>query len=226
MVRLAHVTHYCELGKLGGRLILSGVTTVDLLRHGEPVGGRKYRGQLDDALSEKGWRQMWDAVGDHSPWQQIVASPLLRCQAFATELARKHGLPLQLDERFKEVGFGVWEGQTADSLRAQDADIIRRFKRDPIAHRPAGAEDLNHFFLRVQAAWKDLLTRYAGQNVLLICHAGVIRMLLAHTLEMPLRNAYRIDVPSAALTRIQIADGDSDGPGSAAHQLLFHHGRL
>ena len=34
------------------------VTRIDLIRHGEPVGGRRYRGQIDDPLSEKGWKQM------------------------------------------------------------------------------------------------------------------------------------------------------------------------
>ena len=33
-------------------------TTIDLIRHGEPVGGSKYRGQTDDPLSEKGWAQI------------------------------------------------------------------------------------------------------------------------------------------------------------------------
>ena len=42
------------------------LTTIDLIRHGEPVGGRKYRGQTDDPLSEKGWEQMWKAVGDYA----------------------------------------------------------------------------------------------------------------------------------------------------------------
>jgi alpha-ribazole phosphatase/probable phosphoglycerate mutase len=29
-----------------------------MIRHGESVGGRRYRGQLDDPLRDKGWRQM------------------------------------------------------------------------------------------------------------------------------------------------------------------------
>jgi alpha-ribazole phosphatase len=53
--------------------------TLDFMRHGEPVGGRKYRGQLDDPLSEKGWEQMRAAVGEAWPWTRIVSSPLLRC---------------------------------------------------------------------------------------------------------------------------------------------------
>ena len=56
-------------------------TLIDLLRHGEPEGGRAYRGHsIDDPLSETGWQQMWAAVGYHKPWEQIVSSPLQRCQ--------------------------------------------------------------------------------------------------------------------------------------------------
>jgi broad specificity phosphatase PhoE len=55
-----------------------------LLRHGEPEGGRLYRGNLlDDPLSEKGWQQMQASVnGKH--WDFIATSPMARCQAFAS----------------------------------------------------------------------------------------------------------------------------------------------
>ena len=36
-------------------------TTIDLLRHGEPVGGRMLRGSTDHPLSETGWQQVTDA---------------------------------------------------------------------------------------------------------------------------------------------------------------------
>ena len=66
---------------------MNTLTTIDLIRHGEPVGGSKYRGQTDDPLSEKGWEQMRAAVGDHRPWEAILTSPLARCRAFAEKLA-------------------------------------------------------------------------------------------------------------------------------------------
>ena len=198
------------------------ITTVDLLRHGEPVGGRKYRGQTDDPLSEKGWQQMRDAISEHRPWQHIVSSPLVRCQAFALELARKQSLPLSFDARFMEVQFGVWEGKTAAQLCADDPHVIERFKRDPLNQRPAGAERLEDFFVRVRAAWLDLIEAHAGKHVLLVCHAGVIRMALAHALNLPLASSYRIDVPSAGLTRIKVQGVGDD----AQHQLIFHHGNL
>jgi alpha-ribazole phosphatase/probable phosphoglycerate mutase len=177
-------------------------TCIDLLRHGEPVGGRRYRGQVDDALSEKGWAQMWNAIGADPGWQQIVSSPLQRCSAFAASLAESLVLPVQLEPRFREVGFGDWEGKTRDQLDRLDPGQIARFYQDPVKHRPPGAEPLDEFTGRVQAAFNDMVGRFAGQSVLVVAHAGVIRAILAYTLDMPLSSMYRISVPNAGISRI------------------------
>ena len=194
------------------------VTTIDFIRHGEPVGGRKYRGQIDDPLSEKGWAQMRNAVGDHKPWSRIVSSPLSRCRAFAEELSGRHGLPLHFEDRLKEVGFGVWEGKTAAQLNEEDPLQLPRFKADPENSRPHGAEPLHDFYIRVAAGVDSLLEKHAGEHILVVCHAGVIRMALAHGLQIPLVNAYRIDVPSAGVTRMTYE-------GQPFHAVLRFHGR-
>lgn len=177
-------------------------TTIDFMRHGEPVGGRRYRGQIDDPLSDKGWAQMRTSVGEHRPWSRIVSSPLLRCRAFAEELSVRHQLPLAYDDRLKEVGFGAWEGKSAAELNEEDPMQLPRFKADPIQARPAGAEPLEVFYGRVAGGVESLLQSFPGEHLLVICHAGVIRMVLAHGLNIPLANAYRIEVPTAGLTRI------------------------
>lgn len=189
-------------------------TTLDLMRHGEPVGGRKYRGQIDDPLSEKGWAQMRAAVGDASPWTRIVSSPLARCLAFAETLAERHGLPLAFDERLKEVGFGSWEGKSAAEIEAEAPGTLARFKADPLNARPAGAEPLADFHARVAAALADLLAQHDGEHLLLVGHAGVMRMALAWALHIPLEHAYRIEVATASLTRLRFDDGRAS--------LIFH----
>ena len=197
-------------------------TTLDLIRHGEPVGGRRYRGQTDDPLSEKGWAQMWAAVGDYAQWQHIVSSPLSRCQAFADALAEKRGIPLSIEARFKEVSFGTWEGHTAAQLTADHPDLLFDFKCDPLQHRPDGAEPLADFHARVMAGWQAVLDAHAGQHVLVVCHAGVIRMLLAQVLGMRLENVYRIQVGSAAISRITVEQRH----GRRLATLQFHDGVL
>lgn len=197
-------------------------TTIDLIRHGEPVGGNKYRGQIDDPLSDKGWAQMRAAVGEHRPWDAIVSSPLSRCAAFARELAARHGLPLSFDERLKEIGFGSWEGRTAAELLAEDPERLSRFWHDPITHIPPGAEPVAAFRDRIVMAWEALTEHHHGGHVLVVCHAGVIRMIVRHILETPLQHMFRLHVPNACLTRIRI-----DGRGATAlPRLIFHDGRL
>lgn len=192
-------------------------TLIDILRHGEPVGGRRYRGQIDDPLSEKGWRQMRAATAGERPWTAIVSSPLSRCRAFAEELAGQTGLPLAFDERLKEVGFGVWEGKTADELKAADPDIVFNFKRDPVAFRPEGAENLDAFHARVAAAWEAVLETHAGGHVLVVAHAGVIRMAICRVLGLEAANAYHIQVASAAIARFRI-----EHKGALRHEALLH----
>ena len=137
---------------------MTQITTIDLLRHGKPEGGRRYRGQIDDPLSPEGWREMWASVdGSAGSWQHIISSPLIRCYAFALALGHKLEVPVTRDQRLREVGFGAWEGHTADELRAQDPQIIARFYHDPVTNRPAGAEPLQEFRDRVSAALQDIL---------------------------------------------------------------------
>lgn len=197
-------------------------TLVDLMRHGEPVGGSRYRGQMDDPLSSTGWAQMRAAVGQHRPWEVILSSPLSRCLDFAQELAANAGLPLEIDERLMEIGFGVWQGKTREEITQYDPGLLQRFYRDPMTHRPEDAEGLAEFRSRVVSAWNDILNRHAGRHILIVCHAGVIRMALAHILDIPLSNLFRIKVGNASLTRIECAEQGEEFLG----QLVFHGGSL
>lgn len=187
---------------------------IDLMRHGEPVGGRRYRGQVDDPLSEKGWAQMRTAVGEAAPWTRIVSSPLARCRAFAEALAAERGLPIALEARLMEGGFGEWEGRSAAEIEAASPGALARFKVDPVGARPAGAEPLEDFHARVAAALDDLVARHPNEHLLLVGHAGVMRMALAWALHIPLEHAYRIEVASASLTRLRFDDGRAS--------LIFH----
>lgn len=197
------------------------LTHIDLLRHGEPVGGKRYRGQVDDPLSERGWEQMHAATEGLAEWQIVVSSPLSRCAAFAETLAERLQIPVQLDARLKEIGFGIWEGRTAEDIKKSDPDVLRRFWRDPVNHRPAGAEFLISFRRRVLAAWNDILNEHHGKKVLVVAHAGIIRMIVCLVLGTPVEHMFRIQVANAGLTRIRI-----EGQGQQAWaQLIFHGGR-
>lgn len=183
-------------------------TVIDLIRHGEPAGGRRYRGHgIDDPLSEKGWSQMRDAVGEYNTWNYIITSPLQRCRIFAHALGRRHGINVTVEPRFKEVGFGVWEGLTHDEVKINRAAEYQAFLKDPANHRPGGAEPLDDFIRRVGAAYEETIERYQGSHFLIVAHAGVMRVLIAKTMHAPPVGLYRIKISNGGITRIRHTEG-------------------
>jgi len=180
--------------------------TIDLLRHGEPEGGRKYRGQTDDPLTPRGWAQMWAAVGNNRPWQRIVTSPLLRCGEFADALGEEMGLTVARDARLMEVGYGRWSGLAPDELKAADPEGFAAFRADPWHNRPDDAEPMPAFTERVLTAYAEHQEAMAD-HLLVVAHAGVIRTVMAHILGMPLANLYRLHLPYAARVRLHSVDG-------------------
>jgi alpha-ribazole phosphatase len=179
-------------------------TVIDLIRHGEPVGGRCYRGHsIDDPLTEKGWHQMWDAVGKFNQWQHIITSPLQRCQAFAWSLGERNKINVDVEPRFKEVGFGSWEGLSHDDVKIGRADEYHAFLKDPVNHRPQGAEVLDDFINRVSIAYDETIERHRYKHILIVAHAGVIRAVIAKTIQAPPAGLYRIKVSNGGITRIR-----------------------
>ncbi len=192
-------------------------TFIDLLRHGEPVGGMKFRGETDDPLSESGWAQMRAAVADTRRWDVVVTSPLKRCAAFAAELAARLDLPLETEERLREIGFGAWEGLTPTQVAAAEPEALEQFWCNPAQHTPPGGESLDAFGCRVAAAWSDLLQRHGGKRILVVCHGGVIRLIVAQMLAMPFANLFRLDVPYAAACRIRVRGGGAETFSELVH---------
>ncbi len=199
------------------------ITTIDLLRHGECEGGEIFRGSTDSALTQKGKQQMLASInsrGDNPSWDNIVSSPLQRCRLIASELAETAVLPVNALHGFAEIDFGDWEGRLTSEVASEHPRQIQKFWTDPATHTPPNGESLVDFQKRVQHVWQLLLKEHRGQHTLLVSHGGVIRIILASVLQMPLRPLSFLAVPHGCLSQIKIFHhaGYDDWP-----QLIFHN---
>ncbi|MEW5838503.1 MAG: histidine phosphatase family protein [Pseudomonadota bacterium] len=178
---------------------------LDFLRHGEPVGGSRYRGDgVDDPLSPQGLAAMWLAV-EGGAWDAVVTSPLQRCHAFAVAFAAQAGLTLQTEPRLREIGLGAWEGLSHAEVKQGQAEAYAAYKRDIVQGMPQGAESVLAFVARVRAALDDLAVQYAGQRVLVVGHAVVMRAALTIALDAPPQALSRIRVDYASFLSLRRA---------------------
>lgn len=181
---------------------------LDLLRHGETTGGSGFRGSTDDALTDKGWAQMHQALSDVAGWDLLISSPLQRCRMFAEQLAAARKVPLRIEADLRELHFGEWEGRNAAEILFADEQALGRFWSDPYGYTPPAAEPLQDFATRVLACVARLSDELAGQRVLLITHGGVIRLLLAQARGLPPAQLLQVDVPHASLLGVRWDAGE------------------
>ena len=175
---------------------------VYLLRHGTHVGGRMYRGNLfDDPLTEEGWNQMKSSVADLS-FDTIATSPMKRCSEFADYISKKSKIPYSIIEDFKEVGFGDWQGKTYYQI---GEEIVERFKNDPINNPVNNAENLYDFQSRVIKNYLEILDNLNPQNkLLIIAHAGVIRVIKSYILKLPIEKMFTMNINSGSCEPFEI----------------------
>jgi len=178
-----------------------------LARHGQSVSNavRRFQGVQDVALSELGERQA-EALGQairRLPIAAVYTSPLERARRTAEIAAAGLGVPLQPVDDLRELSLGEWEGRTVEEIRALPGDPYEQWVRDPVACLPPGGEPLAEVQARVVSAMADIAAAHPnGQQVLVVCHGGVISAYLAHCLGLPLSSIWRLTLSNGSITEV------------------------
>ena len=183
---------------------MSETTMITLLRHGEVELGNVFCGSTDPALSDNGWSQMQKAIEDEESWDKVLSSPLQRCSEFAESLAAQEELEFVTDERFQEIDFGDWEGTSPQDILEEEPDTLNAWWKSPTRVIPPNGESFLDFRSRVLKAFHEISEANKGENLLLVTHAGVIRVILMHVLGMQDENLFRLNVDYASISRIRI----------------------
>jgi len=188
------------------------VLTLDLIRHGEPEGGPRYRGSLDDPLSEAGWQQLRQstqtALNANTTWDGIISSPMKRCYAFADQLSETLNIPCETNADLKELCFGDLEGMTPQQAWDQYPALLTNIWKDPEAYTTPNGEPFHDFSLRVEKALKHIIETHNKGHFLLVVHGGVIRAALNRLFSIPASTTFQIEVPYASVSRFKIVEHD------------------
>jgi alpha-ribazole phosphatase len=130
---------------------------------------------------------------------RAFSSPAARCLALAETVTAD----ITTDERLREMHFGAWENRPWNDLPpAETAPWMADF----VTLAPPGGETFGAVQLRAAAFLTEAAD--AGQSPLLVfTHGGTIRALVAHCLEIPLRNAFQLHIDFASVTKMQLQYG-------------------
>lgn len=176
-----------------------------LVRHGETEWVHKNRlaGRIPDIhLNEKGVRQA-DEVAQrlaHLPLRAVYSSPILRCQQTAAPIARSHQLQICELPAMMEVQYGQWEGRELKELAKQK--VWHTIQHFPSRFRFPEGESMIAVQFRAINALEELAQRHASEMIVVVSHADVIKLALAHYLGVHVDLFQRVAISPASVTSL------------------------
>ena len=175
-----------------------------LVRHAAAEGEGRFQGQADAQLSEEGRRQL-PALGRKLGCYKITiayASDLRRARSTAAFAARRLGVRLEIRRGLREIDFGRWQGLSWEQVLEQSPQRARLWAKRFYDRRIPGGERFAEFQKRIRRELREIAAANPAQSVLVVTHAGVIRVALASALGMPDRNLFRLAVDPCGLSVI------------------------
>lgn len=189
-------------------------TRLLLVRHGEVEAPylRVFGGRIDMGLSPRGAEQarlLAERLKSH-PLHALYASPLRRAQDTARPLAAAHGLAVTTLEDLRETDFGAWTGlrweEVSERFGLSAFDWLQHLEHGAIP----GAETGPQLRQRLRPCLDQILTSCRAQTAAVVCHGGVIRVLLALLLDLPLPRMAGFEIDYASLTVVQCGRGKAE----------------
>lgn len=182
-----------------------------IVRHGRTAFNAtgRLQGRTDNPLDEFGQDQarrvashLRGALGDET---LIVCSPLLRARQTAGAIAEVVGLEIEIDDRWIEIDYGVFEGVPQVDVPAH---IWSQWRSDP-CFAPDAGESLASVQKRVAAACEDLVGRLDGRTAVIVTHVSPIKSSIAWALGTDVGIGWRTQLDTASVSRIALT---SRGP--------------
>lgn len=188
------------------------MTEIVFVRHGATSwSGRRYCGRSDpplDATGKAAVASLADALASTLTRDVLlVTSPALRARQTAAALARAIGVEdVEVDDRWREVDFGIAEGRTFEELTELEPDIARSLARGATDIDWPGGESAAGLAGRIDAAWAALIAR--GRPAVVVSHAGALRHAVALARSLP-PHAVDLLEPATAV-RVKVASNGRD----------------
>lgn len=183
-----------------------------LIRHGQnDTLGKKLAGRLPGVhLNQAGQDQAERLALELSsfPIKAIYASPLERARETAQPIAQAHNQPIQTLPALLEIDFGSWEGQGFDELKQESGWKI--VHEQPSAFIFPGGEGFPDAQERAVQSLVSLSRQYSEKDlVVCVTHSDVIRLVVAHFLDLPLDNFQKIRIAPASLTVLYLNENQA-----------------
>lgn len=133
----------------------------------------------------------------------VYASPLQRAHQTAEFIAKSHQLKVETDANLRECSVGRWEGLDWETIRTKDTEAHDHFFADPATNPHPGGESYSDVLNRAEPTLKQLAKRHQGENIVVVAHNMLNRVILTPLLGLSLRMARQVKQANCCINVIE-----------------------
>lgn len=173
-----------------GRLIL--------LRHGETEANvnKKFCGHTETPLLHP----PFGGINTKIKTDYLYCSPLSRCTDYIKYFEYK---TLQLDDKLKEINFGLWENMTFSEIEDCSPYETTAYINAPVSYQFPNGESFDDIILRVSSFYKNIEKELkTDKDVTIISHAGAIKAFIIIALKLDKNFFLKIKIENERFTTI------------------------
>ncbi|MFA6137803.1 MAG: histidine phosphatase family protein [Sulfurimonas sp.] len=170
---------------------------ITLIRHAEvdEAYHKRYNGHLDIGLSKAGYEQA-KKLAEHFydlKFDKVFCSDLIRVKESIKNFSQaKNAI---CTNKLREKSWGRHEGLSFDEIVARDGIVYKDFLQWINA---LDGEDYESYLNRVKEFFLEYLPSLKKESILVVTHAGVIRVFMCLVLNLSLEEAFNISLPYAS----------------------------
>jgi alpha-ribazole phosphatase len=187
-------------------------TRIYLIRHGQVAGfdQPRYNGQADVELTPLGIEQyhlLKERLADKNI-SACYSSDLSRCKTGAEIICQAFTIKPATHRELRELNIGAWEGMTWQEIKAEWPGEWQARLADLVNFRVPQGENLLDVEARVMPVICNAVERHKGEEILVVAHGGVNRIVLLNAIGAPLAGLFNIEQNYGCLNIIDYyADG-------------------
>jgi broad specificity phosphatase PhoE len=186
----------------------AAVTRLLLIRHAEVELRYQgvFGGRIDMNLSGRGHEQakLLAKFLRGKKFDAIYASPMKRVQQTFAPSQKNHPVKQVIFPGLREIDFGDWTGFGWEAVRekfgVEPYEWLDKIEQGVV---PNG-ESTVHFRKRVEPCLRKIIRENRGKTAAVFCHGGVIRMMLALLLDLPLPKTGSFDIEYTSVTQVAL----------------------
>lgn len=185
------------------------------MRHGQTAASLRgvYSSMPGVPLTETGREQAHRAAERlrAARLDAIRASPFDRAQETSEAVSRATGVPVVLDERLREIGYGPLEGFNRAEAEERFGAAYTDWRARPFGAELDGMEPLEDALSRARSAVEEAID--ASSRPLLVAHQGILRLVLIAIGRIRRDEYFEIRIPEAEPIEVEVGGLWREGSG-------------